>query len=141
MHHVAIMKKSWKLIPKVLSGEKTIESRWYQTRRAPWNTVKEGDTIYFKNGGEPVIAKAQVSSVLQFEINSASDCKKIVEKYGKQIGLLNLNPKTWGKLPKYCILVRLTSQEKVKPFEINKTGFGNACAWMAVPHISHIKQK
>ncbi|MEI7477466.1 MAG: hypothetical protein WCJ81_02865 [bacterium] len=39
MDHVAIMKKSRKLIPKIVSGEKTIESRWYQTKRAPWNTV------------------------------------------------------------------------------------------------------
>lgn len=52
MHHVAIMKPSWKLIPKILSGEKTIESRWYQTRRAPWNGIAAGDVVYFKDSGE-----------------------------------------------------------------------------------------
>lgn len=33
MEHVAIMKKSWGLTRKILSGEKTIESRWYRFRR------------------------------------------------------------------------------------------------------------
>jgi ASC-1-like (ASCH) protein len=67
MHHIAIMKKQWKLIDKILAGSKTLESRWYVNKRDPWNKVKVGDTIFFKNTGEPVTAKATVSKVLQFE--------------------------------------------------------------------------
>ncbi len=85
MYHVAIMKKSWGLIPKILSGEKTIESRWYKTKRTPWDKVKPGDTVYFKNSGEPVTAKAQVSKVLQFQIHQLSDIEHIISTYGKQI--------------------------------------------------------
>lgn len=51
MHHIAIMNGPWNLIPKILSGEKTIESRWYRTRRAPWGGIRAGDTVYFKDSG------------------------------------------------------------------------------------------
>ena len=33
MEHVAIMKKSWGLIEKILSEEKTAESHWYKTKQ------------------------------------------------------------------------------------------------------------
>lgn len=136
------MNKSWKLIPKILSGEKTIESRWYQTRRTPWNAIEAGDTIYFKNSGEPVTASALVARLLQFPISSLSDAKTIVTKYGKQICIVNPNPKTWGKLPKYCILIFLESAKLVvKPFHINKKGYGSAAAWLTVKNITQIKLK
>lgn len=141
MHHVAIMKKSWKLIPKIVSGEKTIESRWYQTRRAPWDKIKAGDTIFFKNGGEPITARATVSEVLQFEIRSIAECEWIVKRYGKEIGLMNKDVSTWKPLPKYCILMRLENPKSVKSFEIDKTGFGNACAWLVVKSISLLRIK
>ena len=58
MDHVAIMNKRWKLIPKILDGSKTIESRWYVNKIKPWNSIKEDDKIYFKNSGEPITAFA-----------------------------------------------------------------------------------
>lgn len=64
MDHVAIMKKSWNLTAKILSGEKKIESRWYLTRRKPWDCIKKGEVIYFKNSGESVNLKAIVKKVI-----------------------------------------------------------------------------
>ena len=140
MHHVAIMKKSWGLIPKILTGEKTIESRWYQTKRAPWNKIKIGDTIFFKNSGAPIIAKAKVSQVHQFEIKSINDINKIIQRYGQHICLVNANPKTWAELPQYCVLMFLKSARAIQPFEINKHGFGLATAWICINVISKIIQ-
>ncbi len=140
MDHVAIMKKSWGLIPKILSGEKTIESRWYQTKRAPWNKIKSGDMVYFKNSGEPVTVKAEVSRVWQFEIKSLAAAKNIVKKYGREICLVNKNPKNWNKLPKYCILVYLSNSRSIKkPFNIDKRGFGISTAWLVIDDISKLK--
>ncbi|MDP3974679.1 MAG: hypothetical protein Q8P88_00050 [Candidatus Jorgensenbacteria bacterium] len=133
------MKKSWGLIPKILSGEKTIESRWYQTRRTPWDRIRIGDMVYFKNSGEAIVAQAVVSEVLQFEVYGLTDAVRIVEKYGKEIALVNDDPKTWGRLPKYCILVRLQNPMRVDaPFEINKEGFGTGAAWITVGDIRQI---
>ena len=140
MDHVAIMNKSWQLIPKIISGEKTIESRWYQTKRTPWDRIFNGDTIYFKNSGEMIIAKASVSDVKQFECDNLDAAQKIVNKYGKNICLVNTDVKSWGSLPKYCILIRLNNPQIIKiPFQINKKGFGSATAWLTVKDISQIK--
>ncbi|MFA5029280.1 MAG: hypothetical protein WC518_00835 [Patescibacteria group bacterium] len=142
MDHVAIMNKSWKLIPKILSGEKTIESRWYQTKRSPWGKIMAGQTVYFKNSGEPVIAKAIVSEAMQFEINSIDDARDIVSKYGQEICLVDNNPARWRRLAKYCILIRLKNPERLAtPFQIDKKGFGSGAAWIIVESIEKIKIK
>lgn len=134
------MNKSWNLISKILSGEKSIESRWYQTKRVPWNKVSKGDTVFFKNAGESIIAKATVSGVMQFEIQNVDDVINIVERYGKEICLVNSDPKTWKRLAKYCILLRLQAPVKIEsPFQINKKGFGTGAAWITVQNVRSIK--
>lgn len=126
MHHIAIMKKSLGLLPKVVSGEKTIESRFYNSRRAPWRKIKVGDTVFFKNSGEPVTVSATVSEVLENPKN--------LDAYKLSICLTDLPKK------KYSILIFLTSVQKIEPFEINKKGFGSMSAWITVSDINKIKQ-
>lgn len=140
MDHIAIMNKSWKLIPKIISGEKTIESRWYQTRRAPWDIITKGDRVYFKNAGELVTAVADVVRVLQFHIRNECDVRDIMEKYGKNICLVNDNPTTWRKLPKYYILIFLKNAKVLPvPFQINKAGFGIGVAWLSIDSVEKLK--
>lgn len=135
------MNKSWQLIPKIISGEKKIESRWYQTKRAPWDRVHSGDLVFFKNSGEPVIARAEVAAVLQFEIGTNKDATQIINDYGTEICLVNSEPSTWGKLPKYCILIGLKNPQLVdRPFRINKLGFGTGAAWLLVEDIESIME-
>ena len=142
MDHVAIKKKSWGLIPKILVGEKTIESRWYQTRRTPWDKAQAGDVIYFKNSGELVTARAVVSEVLQFQIDNRDELRRLVRKYGREICLVNPDVDTWVKLPKYCVLLRLRAPRKLKtPFRINKRGYGISAAWITVDNISRLVVK
>lgn len=128
MDHVAIMKKTLGFLPKILSGEKTIESRWYQTKRAPWGKIKVGNTVYFKNSGELVTARATVSRVLQFENLTPKKTAAILKEYGPQIGLSKI-----GEPKKYCILVFLENPQSVKPIEVDKTGFGSMSAWLTGP--------
>jgi hypothetical protein len=131
MDHIAIMKKSWKLIPKILSGEKKIESRWGVNKCAPWGKAKAGDTIYFKNSGEPITVKAKVLKVEQFENLTHQKIKEIINKINGDMA--------WAKNKHYCTLIYLTEVEEVKPFNINKKGFGSAAAWLTIPNITKIK--
>lgn len=143
MHHIAIMKKSWGLVPKILSGEKTIESRWYQTRRAPWDKIKMGDTVFFKNSGESVRMKAEVSKVMQFSDLTPKRVKEILDEYGDNDGLeKDKIPEFFERFKdkKYCILIFLRNPQKIEPFEIDKTGFGTMSAWVTVDDISRIKK-
>lgn len=130
MVHVAIMKKSWGMIPKILSGEKTIESRWYKTRRAPWGKIKAGETVYFKNSGELVTAMATVERVKEFQGLKFKETKEILEKYGKQI-CLDFIPQN----KKYCVLIFLKDPKKIKPFWVSKAGFGQMASWLIAPSL------
>jgi ASC-1-like (ASCH) protein len=140
MDHVAIMNKKWKLIEKILSREKTIESRWYLSKKSPFGKIKPGDTIYFKNSGEPVTAKAKAKEVFQFENLSSKSISKILDKYNNQIWS---GPKEeffeMVKSKKYFVLISLTDPQLVEPFNINKKGFGISVAWLTTQNINNIK--
>ena len=81
------MKKSWGLTEKILDGRKKIESRWYLNKYRPWNVIKTGDTVYFKNSGEPVKIKAGVAKVLQFQGLNPAKVKNILNKYAAADGI------------------------------------------------------
>ena len=141
MDHVAIMRKSWNLIPKILDGRKKIESRWGVNKVAPWGKVKVGDRVYFKNSGEPIVAVAQVSKVRELENLSPQKIKEILEEYGSDgdISISNFEEMSnWAKNKRYCTLIYLVNPRKIKPFNIDKTGFGSASAWLTTENVTNI---
>ncbi len=143
MDHVAIMKKSWGLIPKILDGRKKIESRWGINKCSPWGKVKAGDTVYFKNSGEPVTVVAKVSKIQEFENLNPKKVREILEKYGGDDGIsISSLEETikWAKKKRYCTLIYLKNSRKIKPFDVGKTGFGAGAAWLSVPNIDKIKR-
>lgn len=139
MDHIAIMKPVWKLIPKILAGQKTIESRWYQHRVAPWDRIKAGERIFFKDSGKPVSAMARVAFVIQKETNSIEDLEALIRAYAEPIQMVERDPRVWKTKPRYVILIGLTDVQPVTPFHIDKTGFGSAAAWLVVEDIERIK--
>ena len=143
MHHVAIMEKSRKLIPRILSGEKTIESRWYKARVAPWDRVSAGDTVWFKDAGEPVTAVASVGHVLQIDRPSDKELGDILRFYGGSPGVCFTDPDSmfdWCRDRRYVLLLFLKDARPVEPFDIDKTGFGSAAAWLTVEDIASLKR-
>jgi ASC-1-like (ASCH) protein len=144
MHHLAIMKKLWGLAEKILDGRKKIESRWYLAKRAPWDKIKKGDIVYFKNSGEPVSIKAEVEKVKQFCDLTPKKVKDILNEYGRDDGIGKEKIREFYELFKnknYCILVFLKESKAIAPFEINKKGFGAMAAWISVGDISKLKCK
>ena len=141
MDHVAILSKKYGLLDKIISGEKTIESRWYVNRISPWNKIKKGEIVYFKNSGEPIIAKASVKKVLQFDLKHTK-VKDILSEFGKRIGFNSKDMNKWIEMytnKNYCILMFLENSTKIKPFKIDKKGFGISSAWLCINNINKIK--
>ena len=137
------MKKQWGLVPKILKGEKTVESRWYKNKITPWNKVKIGDTIYFKASGEKVGLKAKVTGVEQYEIQNNEHAHKVIGKYSLQdLGTAEIAEIIDGYISNknYAIFVHFDDVEKVEPFSIDKTGFGMQAAWLTVPFLEKIKR-
>lgn len=115
-----------------------IESRWYKAKVAPWDRINAGDVVYFKESGEQVSVKAGVEKVLQFADLSEEKIKEILTVYGNRIGVGDsFFEKVKNK--RYCILVFLRDVEEIKPFNINKAGFGTMAAWLC-GDITHLKR-
>jgi len=140
MEHVAILDKKRKLLAKIISGEKTIESRWYKAKVTPWDRIKKGEIIYFKESGDPVSVRAKVAEVMQFYLPQ-TNVSELLQKYGKEICFTepDFSKKVaWCSERKYCILIRLKEVQQIEPFDIDKTGFGMMAAWMTLPDIHTI---
>ncbi|HLC44092.1 MAG TPA: hypothetical protein VJK08_03135 [Patescibacteria group bacterium] len=141
--HVAIMRPSLGLLEKIVIGEKTIESRWYLQRSAPWDEISAGDTIYFKNAGEPISIRADVAEIQQFDRLNSLKIRQILDEFGLRLGYSRSELADYFsqiKDKKYCIIIFLQNILKVKLFDINKKGFGTMSAWLVVDNIDKIKK-
>ncbi len=141
--HVAIMRPSLGMLTKIISGEKTIESRWHLQRSAPWDEISAGDTIYFKNAGEPVAVKADVAEVRQFDRLNSLKIRQLLDEFGPRLGYPGselANYFTQIKDKRFCILIFLQNIKQIKPFDIDKKGFGIMSPWLVVDNIAKIKK-
>lgn len=141
MQHVAILNKQKRLLAKIISKEKTIESRWLVHKSAPWNKVRSGETIYFKESGCPVTVTAIVDKVLYFHL-AETDINTLFQKYGLDIGFDNERQmKKYSSGKNYCVLIFLKDVKEIEPFDIDKSGYGIMSAWICVDDISRIKKR
>lgn len=143
MEHLAIMKKSWGLTRKILTGEKTIESRWYKVRYPPWDRINPGEVVYFKDTGEPVRIRAEVERVMKFSGLTPRAVRDILDKYGREDGLGTDDIPGYLEIFKgkrYCMLIFLKNPREVEPFDIDKTGYGAMSAWITVDDINRIRK-
>ena len=140
MDHVAIMNPTIGSIAKILTGVKTIESRWSKYKIAPWDKIHSNDSVYFKYSGGPIIAKATVSKVQQFEKLDEQKFNFIVENFGESICLQNTEYDSWYQSKNYVTLIFLENPQKVEPFQIDKSGFGSGCAWITTSNVKLLLQ-
>jgi FAD synthetase len=138
------MKGSWGLTGRILSGEKSIESRWYLAKRSPWGKVKQGDRIYFKDSGRPVSASAMVSRVELISNLNPAKVKSLLKLHGARVGIRSNEITGFYRRfrdKRYCMLVFLRDARAIKPFNIDKSGFGSMAAWITVNKVNGIKVK
>lgn len=118
MKHIAIMRQPF--LNMVLSGEKTIESRWSMHKVAPYNKVATGDIILFKETGKDITVKAIVRSVKYFELTPQL-VDDIRVKYGKKIGTDKFEDWKTTLTKKYCTLIWLDKVEQISPIKAEKS--------------------
>lgn len=138
MEHLAILSQQSRLLAKILSREKTIESRWYKFKKTPYENIAIGDTIYFKESGEPVTAAAQVSKVLFYDGLDEDKIKALLQQYGAELGV---SQSYLGKIKdkNFCTLIFLDKVRSIEPFQVNKKGYGLMAAWITIDRIERIK--
>ncbi len=132
MEHLAIMSKGY--IEKILSGEKSIESRFSVNRISPFGKIKAGEKVYLKETGKPVSASFEVESVLFFSDLDKGKITEIRAKYGNQICA---EEDFWQikQQARYATLIFVKNPKRVKPFKVEKS---NRSAFMSVSSIKEL---
>ncbi len=82
--HLAIFTP--KVINAILSGKKTIDSRFSKHKIAPFMSLSAGDLVYVKAPGEEINAQFRVKKILYFEAFEKEDFDQIVAQYWNKIG-------------------------------------------------------
>jgi hypothetical protein len=83
--HLAVFSKEG--VAQILTGKKTVETRFSKKNIPPFGMVNSGDLIYIKESGGAIKGQAVVKSVLSFEKFSEDDLTFIKKTYGKKISL------------------------------------------------------
>lgn len=132
MEHLAIMKKGY--IEKILSGEKSIESRFSLNRIAPFHRITTGDKVYLQETGRPISASFTAGKVLYFSDLDEERISEIKAEYGQQICA---EEEFWEskKNAKYATLIFVENPILEKPFKVHKS---DRSAFKSVPSIKEL---
>ncbi len=119
------MRKS--AIEAVLSGKKTMETRFSLHKIAPFGVISTGDLVYIKPPGEEVIGQFRVKKVFFFDGLGGQDVDDIFIKYGSQIKVGEKEEdnkyQTDKKQSKYGTLIFIGDSERfiTSPVKIRKS--------------------
>jgi hypothetical protein len=140
MDHVVYLDANAKEMDLILSNKKTMIIRGATGRKLPYGRVNQGDTLYFiNNNAEGVIlARAIVKSVINSDKLSESESAQLINNHQENLLLTNKQYERWaGK--RYLVLIEICEAEKVEPFQIDKSNYGNMDDWLPVQDIDNVK--
>ena len=85
MKHLAIFKGDGGEL--ILSGKKTIESRFSKRRDPPFGQVSAGDLVYIKPSGKDIIGQFRVKKVIFYDGLTDEDLEYIKKRYSKKMAV------------------------------------------------------
>ncbi len=68
---------------RILSGKKTIESRFSRVKNPPFGLISSGDLVYIKPSGKEIIGQFRVKKVIFFDGLSEKDLISVEKEYGQ----------------------------------------------------------
>lgn len=84
--HIAIISHRT-ILDKILSGQKTIESRFSRVKTPPFGQIAPGDVVHLKLSGSLVIARATVAEVKEYENLTPAVIENLASYYAKELAL------------------------------------------------------
>ena len=85
--HLAIFKGS--AAEDILTGKKTIDSRFSKSKIAPYGQVSKGDLVYIKPSGKEIIGQFRVKKVIFYDGLIQQDLEQIKTTYNQAIATDN----------------------------------------------------
>lgn len=74
-------------IAMMLSGKKTLDSKFSYRRTAPYRRLKVGDTIYLKESSGPVRGRIRVASVVDVDVQNPDQIMEYLAPRYKDLGI------------------------------------------------------
>ncbi len=140
MDHVVYLDSKAKELDLLLSNQKTMIIRGGTGRKMPYGRVNPRDILYFINNNAEgiILARANVKSILNSEKLTQAESVHLIDQNQEKLLLTKKQIERWaGK--RYLVLIEVGEVEKVEPFRIDKSGYGNMDDWLPVDQIENVK--
>lgn len=129
--HLVILKKPY--LEAILSGRKTIESRFTKTKCPPFGQIEAGDRLFLKLSSGPVCGRAAVAKVKSFADLTPTKIFELKKRFNHAICG---SDQIWqNKLDcRYGLLIWLKGVGSVEPRRIDKKDWR---AWVVLTAQEH----
>ena len=142
MDNIVYLDHKAKELDNLISGKKSMIIRGATGRKLPYGRVFKGDMLYFiENKGDGLVkAKAKVKDVFNSEQLTKTESEDLV-KQNQNMLLLDpgLIKRFSGK--RYIVLITVESFQKLDPFKIDRSAYGNMDDWLPVEDINKVKMQ
>ena len=142
MDNIVYLDFKAKELDNLIAGKKTMIIRGATGRKLPYGRVFNGDMLYFiENKGDGLVkAKARVKDVFNSEQLSKTESEELVKQNQNKLLLdSGLIKRFSGK--RYIVLIAIDSFQKLDPFKIDRSEYGNMDDWLPVGDINKVKIK
>lgn len=141
MDHVVYLDAKADEMKNLLEGRKSMIVRGATGRKLPYGRVNEGDFLYFinNNGEGKIKARGVVSDVVNSEKMVEKESMDLLKSNQVRLHLSDEQFARWGG-KRYLVLVGVKEVEEVKPFEIDKSDYGNMDDWIVVEEIKNVRK-
>lgn len=128
MEHIAILSHR-SVLEKILSGQKTIESRFSRLKSLPYGQVQSQDIVYFKLSGGLILGKAVIAKVEEHDNLTPARITELARRYEKELAISEdfLARKLESK---YASLLFLEQVEECEPWQYKQDG---RAGWIILP--------
>ncbi len=141
MDHVVYLDAKEKELDKLLGGEKSMIIRGAAGRKLPYGHVSVSDVLWFiENKGDGLVkASTVVESVYSSEKLSVVESERVLSDNQPKLRLTPNQIKRWrGK--RYLVLIGVEKPQKLEPFAIDRSKYGNMDDWLPVGEIRSVRK-
>lgn len=124
--HLAILVNPY--LERILTGRKTIESRFSVQRRAPYQQIQPDDVVLLKRSGGPILGIGLVSEVWFYQLTPAV-LAEIQATFADELGIDDPNFWVERAHAAYGTLTRLSQVRRLPPIPFVKR---DQRAWMVL---------
>jgi hypothetical protein len=122
----------------ILQGKKHIETRFSINKHIPYGRISEGEIIFIKISGGPIVGVMQAERVCFYADLNVDDVNDLKSEYNDLIQAKN---EYWKqkRTSRFATFIYLSNIEQTEPFWLNKKDRSGWCIYERCEFSKHIK--